>query len=162
MALATTLARVETDIAARVAGCTFATGHRYVAAQPLAARVVWVPVADAFGPATGGGRNPRPLYTCLGTVEAHLWAATFADAETLRAVIIAALRREVSGPNLQVRSGEWDEPAWLTRGFAYVLAFALATPIADDVAPTVTVAALAHDNDATAQGDGYLDTGETT
>jgi hypothetical protein len=153
------LARVLAAVEAQLAGVTFHTGAKYLAAQDSPPRIVWVPTRDAFGPATKGGTNPRPLRTRSAGVEAHVWGSDLEATETLVHQVVAALHRAAHG-SYEVRQASWEQPEWLDRGELCVVALAVAIPVTDDPIPTATVDAVAPDASQETAGDGVLACGE--
>lgn len=124
-------------------------------------RYVWVPTSDRFGPPERAGGNPRQLLTRLAGVELHLWAATVDDAEDrITDVIVEWLA--VANTSVMFDALNWHTDSVIGRGVPVTLTLRVKLPVTRPARATVKPQTVEHDTSSSAQGDGYLDAGETT
>lgn len=125
---------------------TFKTGPEHVRHENAPPRIIWVPVRDAlnFGNLAPGG-NPRVLAIRVAGVEAHIWGATYAQAEILLHSTIAALHAKGVGARNLV-GVEWFNTAKDVRfGRGVRLDFQALIPVVDitfTMSPEDTAAAV--------------------
>lgn len=108
-------------------------GGELKAEHDVPPRIIWVPTADAYGPAKLKNVEPRPIRTRLAGCTAFIWGADVATTETLVNDTIAALHKTAYG-NYEIRSGQWLDAAKVQKGRAYMLEFTIEIPIT--LAPT--------------------------
>ncbi len=141
--------------------CHLNATHLAEAAVPP--RIVWVPLAESFGPAMGQGGdatgNPRPVATRQSQFEVHIWAA--ADPQTGQAnqnaldldacelllnAFMWAVYSKVHGAPAQpfLGTGRWSrgnvDGQLLTLGQAYILPLTIYIPVTRPVEAVAEIA----------------------
>lgn len=162
MTLTSTIAAVQTAVAAEVPTATYSLGSKVADDQHAPPRVRWIPVTDEPGPAPKlspmASGLQRALVGMSTTFDVECWGSDFEGAVDLRDALIRALHT-VSGVGptaYALASGPWARGDALTLGEAVTLRVTLRAYV-PETAPTVhTVATVAFDTSGASQGDGEI------
>lgn len=131
--------QADADLAAAWPALSHRIGSEYLAnLEDKLPRAVWVPARpgqERFGPPTNIGQTPQAFLDRLTTVEIHLAAESFDDAEALGHDVASTLCRLlltvveiVAGGFLSENEGGWSQGEHV-----YVLTVAIRLPIVDQL-----------------------------
>lgn len=116
---------------ARLPGVPLYAGEKHLDEHAVPPRLVLVPRTDTFDPPDQRQMQPgHALYTRVCGFELHVWGKDLAQVEQMLPEVIGALHLEL-GTSLRLDSGTWNDPeqAWITKGAAYSLNFAVRVPV---------------------------------
>jgi hypothetical protein len=151
MALSAIFEAVKAEIDVLAPGTSIVMGGEYLQQNAAPPRIVFVPTDDTYrqpeihegdGVAYDLPTGARPLIEVSASVEFHIWAASWDDAETLRNAVVVALRR-CAAAAFEILRGGWVTPqaAGLQSGRAYVLLVSFPIPVLDAAPLLATVTA---------------------
>jgi len=165
--LETICAELEAHIASKgvVSGTVFGFGARELDRSAKPPRIVWRLVRGEHEGTTRPGQNPRPLFNRRLELEAHLWGATYEQAEQLLEDVGRAVHASAVGSYAPLRE-EWpaedeDGRVHQHKGVYCVLTLELLVPVTTTAQTTATVIAVDFDTSASSLTDDKLDAGET-
>lgn len=155
--------RTRLELAADVwhVGADKLAEHRATTPPLATPRYVWVPTMDRFLPPERLSKNPRVLLTRLAGLELHLWADDQDDAETRLLDVIVAWLAEAN-TSVAFEKANWHTDSLIGRGVLVTLNLTVKIPVTAATKPTAQATTIEPDTSDTAQGDGFLDNGETT
>lgn len=150
---------------ADVTGLAWGFGRLEDARRAAPPRIVWVPQqAPSYGTPQAVGGHQRALYKRTVRVEAHVWGATYEQAEQLVYRLAQALRKTaLTSYHPLGESWTTEAPAAAQRdlGAYVVVLFDIDLVITDAPLAVAQVQTVAFDPSGSAPGDGELDAGET-
>jgi hypothetical protein len=112
----------------RATAIPYGIGEDEVAKFGSPPRIVWVPTEDSFGSGQGG-MQPRQVKTRIAGLEVHVWAASFADTETLLHDMVCALDA-VARTSFEPRGVSWiTEGKLISKGAVAVLGVVFHVPV---------------------------------
>lgn len=123
-------------------------------------RVTWVLGDGSFLPAEKRTRTTRRLITRRLQIAASCWGADLDAAEQLLHDLLWKLHESAWG-SIEMVGETWPETQSMQMGVVGVLLFAVQIPVEEPARGTVIPTTEANDTTGSAQGDGYLDSGET-
>jgi hypothetical protein len=127
--LAENIAAIESYLSG--SGITFGIGKKALAVNDAPPRVVWDVLDAPLGPPDWSDNDYDAIYTRFQGLEAHLWGASLAQAETLFHNLIKACRTKIGGPGLVIGTAKWAEDANSQLGWVVVLPIQIKIPVLD-------------------------------
>ncbi len=130
------------------------------------------PMRERYKPSQGAGfsGNPRMLAQRDVDVEIQSWGIDYAQAETLNACVVQALRTILKGANYVLGGAEWHDPQNMERGAVLVLTVTfilglpeqkLTAPLGDKTYQSVVIETIEPDPADVDEGDGTFQAGES-
>lgn len=123
-------------------------------------RIAWVVGEVRHLPPEHAGRKNKRVLTRQVNVAARCWGKDFEETEQLVHDLIVAVHQAAEGSVLFVGE-EWPEPETSDLGDLGVVTFAVNVPVEEAPRPTVVPTTYEMDSTGAAQGDGFLDSGES-
>jgi len=160
MSLTTTIASVNTAVAAEVSGTSSSIGARVADDLGAPPRLRWIPVSDDPTPApkqsaTSNGLS-RAIVGIDATFDVECCGADYESALTLRDALVRALRSTVGPAAHTLGAGRWANGDALTQGEAVTHRVTLRAYVSATAPTVATVATVAFDTTGAVTGGGEI------
>lgn len=139
---------------------TVGFGSSNIAHHDAPPRIVWVPIDGRFASAEKSQKNPKAYLTRVPMIAAHCWGETYDATEELVHRLLGVIHLASHG-SYELGGESWPLDDDGHHGTLAIVTFGIKVPVVGPTLGTVKPTTYQRDTTGSAQGDGYLDWGET-